>query len=331
MLIFFFHPQTPNRKQESFWRRVQQLDLVGNLLLISAVVMLLLALEWGGTTYPWNDKTVIGLLVGAGVEVVVFLAWQYHKKGKALIPLEIVSQRTVAASFASSFFLSGSVLVLAYYLPYWFQTIKNESAIESGVDLVPYLGSNFVLAMITGAFVTKVGYFTPPALLGAAIATVGFGFIYTISTDTSTARWVGYQVLAGGGIGMAIQQGAVAVQAVLPPVIVPLATTLVMFAQSLAGAIFVSVGSSILRNELSSGLEQAQLPGVNVGAVLAAGATEVRLLVPTDQIAAVIAIYNQALEKVFLIAVPLAAMAFISTLPMEWRSVKGQKISGGEA
>ena len=327
-LIFFFHPQKHSRAKESFRQKLQHLDAVGNFLLITAVIMLLLALQWGGVTYAWSDARIIGLLVGAGIESLIFFAWLVYHGDAALIPLGVISQRTVAASFTSAFFLSGTLLILTYYLPYWFQAIKDNSAIASGVHTIAYLAANFILSIVAGATAQKTGYVNPPAILGAGVASVGAGLITTLKVDTSTARWIGYEILIGAGIGASIQQGVVAVQVVLPDDLVPIATSLILFSQSLSGAIFVSVGSSVLRNKLESGLEGARLPGVDVVQVLDAGATEVRSIVPADQLEKVLVIYNNALDKVFIIAVPLAAMAMFCAFGLEWRNLKGRKPAG---
>lgn len=306
-------------------KRLLQLDPIGNLLLITAVVMLLLALQWGGTKYAWSESKIVGLLAGTGVMSIIFILWQLYRGQGALIPPKVISQRTVASSSLMGFFLSGALLVESYYVPYWFQAIKNETAITSGVDTIPYLASNFVCTMIAGFFVTKSGYFNPPAILGGAIATVGCGLITLYDVDTPTGRWIGYLIIAGGGIGFAVQQGIVAVQAVLPQEVVPIATSLVLFAQSLAGAIFVSVGSSLLRNRLESGLEAAHIPGVDVTSVLAAGATQIKDTVPEVSWPQVMQIYNDALDKVFVVAVPLAGLGMICAMGMEWKSIKPKK------
>lgn len=122
-----------------------------------------------------------------------------------------------------------------------------------------------------------------------------------------------------------IQQGLVAVQAVPPRETVSIGTALVLFAQSLSGSIFVSVGSSLLRNKLSAGLSEARLPGVNISEILSVGATEVRDKIPAEELARFLVIYNDALQKVFILAVPLTALAFFTALAMEWRSLKEEK------
>ena len=106
-------------------------------------------------------------------------------------------------------FFSEALLVEIYYIPYQVQPIKIETAIKSGVDTIPYLTSNFFYMMIPGSFVTKIGYFNHPAILRDGIATVRCGLITLYHVDTPTGRWIGYLIIAGGGIGFAIQQGTV--------------------------------------------------------------------------------------------------------------------------
>lgn len=325
-LVFFFHPEKrPEEANKTFGRKVLDLDLVGNFLLITSVIMLLLALQWGGIDYSWSSGRIVGLLVGAGLEGLLFLGWQAYKSDKALIPPSIVKQRTVAASFSAAFCLTGAMLVHSYYLPYWFQAITDRSAVASGVASIPYFVSNFFCAMVTGAIVTKTGYFNPPAIIGPMIAVIGCGLFTTLDTETRTAQWAGFEILAGGGIGIAIQQGIVAVQAVVPKESIPIATAIILFAQSLAGAIFVAVGNSVLRNQLESGLEAAKLPGVDIAKVLSIGATEFRQVIPIKSLSGVLHIYNDALDKVFTISIPLAGLGAICALGMEWKSLKSKK------
>lgn len=118
-LIFFFRPQKKEAEMRKTLRgRLLQLDPIGNLLLITAVVMLLLALQWNETKYAWSESRIVGLLVGTGHMSIVFIIWQLYRGNGALISPKVVSQRTVIASFLISFFLSEALLVESYYIPY---------------------------------------------------------------------------------------------------------------------------------------------------------------------------------------------------------------------
>ena len=290
--------------------------------------MLLLALQWGGETYAWNSPQIAGLLTGGVLELLVFAMWQLYLGDLALIPPKVLGQRTVAASFGMSFFLSGTILAHAYYLPYWFQAVRFQSPVQSGVNMLPYVATMFAMSIVAGSLVTKTGWFTPPALVGPVIGTIGCGLLTTLDADTPTARWVGFMILTGGGMGIGFQQGIIATQAVLPPHLVAIGSNMIMFAQSLAGAIFVSVGNSVLRNELVTALHDEGFAEDLIARLINAGATNVHRLVDPAQLGGLITAYNWALSRVFVMAVPLAGLGFVSVWPMEWKNIKAKDTAG---
>ena len=187
--------------------------------------------------------------------------------------------------------------------------------------MIPFLLGNSLFAILVGAFVSKVGYFKPPAILGSAIATVGSALLSTLAVDTASSKWIGYEVLTSVGLGMAVQQGYVAVQSVVSVEQLAVASALISAFQSLGGAISVSVGNTVLLNELYD----AALPGVDIDAVIAAGATGFRTLVPEERIPELLSVYNEAFRKVFLIGIVCSGLAFVAALGLEWKSIKSGK------
>jgi len=75
----------------------------------------MLALQWGGTVYPWNNSKIIGLFVGFGLMIGIFIIIQIKRGDKATIPLSIFKQRTVTSACLFLFFLSAGLFVLIYY------------------------------------------------------------------------------------------------------------------------------------------------------------------------------------------------------------------------
>ncbi|KAJ9196939.1 hypothetical protein DTO164E3_4226 [Paecilomyces variotii] len=324
--IFFFFKATKRPSQKlPVWRRILQLDLVGNVLLLGTFIMLFLALQYNDEGIPWSDPMIIGLLTGFGVSLVLFLGWQWYMQDRALMVPSILLQRSVLASCAAAFCIYATMLMHAYFLPIWFQAIKGASATSSGVDMLAYTLANAIIGIITGVVVTVTGYFAPPAILGCAIATVGCGLLSTLQPHTSTAKWVGYEILASAGLGMAVQQGFIAVQRVLRIDQVPIATAAVTCFQSLGGAVFVSVGNTILNGEIIRAAKSNKLPGVDIAKVIAAGATRFRSTVPPRALPALIGIYNGAVQKVLIACIATAGAAFVSTLFLEWKSVRSEE------
>ncbi|XXH05488.1 hypothetical protein Hte_011918 [Hypoxylon texense] len=322
VMILVYHPRIRDGPRRPAFRRFVDLDLVGNVILLSASVMLFLALEYTLTGAAWASAKVIGLLCGAFVTAVVLLVWLWWKQDAALIPPAIAKQRTVAASCLMAFFTYGALLIHTYFLPIWFQAILGYTAIESGVAMIPYFVANALFSVFSGIFVSVVGYFTPPAILGSAIGTVGCGIITLFSPDMSTAMWIGFEILASAGFGMSIQQGFTAVQTVLGPDELAVGTAAVVASQSLGGAVFISVGNSVFQNRLQSLVSQTDIPGLDVEAVVSAGAVAFREVVPAADLPALLTQYDAALHTVLVVAIPLAALACLSCCFLQWKSVK---------
>ena len=322
MILIFRPHKDVHIIDKPFLEKMLALDLLGNSLLIVAAVMLFLALQFNEQYWAWRSARIIGLLVGSGITAILFVFWQWRQGDKALLPPKIILQRSVAFSCLGAFFIYGTFLVHAYYLPIWFQAIKNDTAIMSGVSLIAYVIGNAIFSVIAGIAVSKIGYFAPPAIIGAAVGTVGCGLLSTLQVDSGPGQWVGYQVVTSAGLGMAVQQGIIAVQTVLPLEQTPIGIAAVISMQSLGGAIFVSVGNNVLQNMLNQASAGNALPGIDVKAVVTAGATQFRSIVPTESLRALLVAYNYALQRVFISAVPLSGLAFIVAFGLEWRSVR---------
>ena len=327
-MVFFFKPhKDAQESKKQFFEKIVALDLIGNFILIVAAVMFFLALQYNEQNWPWSSARVIGLLVGAFITAIIFILWQRRQGDEALLPPRIILQRSVALSCLAAFFIYGTLLIHAYYLPIWFQAIKGANAIHSGIDLIAYMIANALFSVLAGILVSKVGYFAPPAIIGAAVGTVGCGLLSTLQVTSSPGHWIGYQVLTSAGIGMAVQQGVIAVQTVLKLDQIPIGIAAIVSMQSLGGAVFVSVGNNILQNILDRASASNELPGVDVSAVIAAGATQFRSIVPPASLPALLTVYNRALQKVFIAAIPLCGLAFVAALGLEWKSVKNKKPS----
>jgi nitrate/nitrite transporter NarK len=111
----------------------------------------------------------------------------------------------------------GDLVLLIYYLPIYFQSIRGASPIESGVDNLPLVISVGIFCVVGGMVVSKTGHATPTMFAGAAVATVGIGLLYTLDLDTSTGKWIGYQILTGSAIAFSVQNGLNIAQANVGP------------------------------------------------------------------------------------------------------------------
>ncbi len=310
------------------WRQqLHQLDPIGTFFFITGIVCLLLALQWGGSTYPWNDGRIIALLVLFVLLISTFIAVQIWKKETATVPPRIVKNRSILAGMWSQFSVGSSMMIMVYYLPIWFQAIRNVSAYKSGIDTLPLILSLVVASISAGALVSRIGYYTPFMIANSVVMSIGAGLITTFTPTTGHARWIGYQVVFGFGLGLGMQQASLAAQAVLARKDAPTGISLIMFCQQLGGALFVSIGQNVFANELVKGL--ASIGGIQPAEVVATGATELRTEVGAANIQSVLLAYNGALVKVFQSALAMACLSIIGALAMEWKNIKKDKKKSG--
>ncbi|MCJ1397095.1 hypothetical protein MMC11_000287 [Xylographa trunciseda] len=323
--LFFKSPARQKETSIGFTERFKQFDPFGTAVFIPSIVCLLLALQWGGSTYAWASGRIIALFVVFGLLVISFIGIQLWKKENATVPPRIISQRSVAFGFLFAFSLGGAFFTIVYYIPIWFQAIQGVSAVESGIRNLPMILGVVVMSIVSGIGITTLGYFTPFIILSSILMAIGCGLLSTFRVDTGSAEWIGYQVIAGCGVGLGIQTPVIAIQTVLRLEDVPVGTSIILFSQTLGGAIFVSVAQNIFTNKLLSGVI-ATVPTINPGLVLATGATSLQTAVPPKDLPAVLLAYNAALDQVFYISVAMATLSIVGALGMEWKSVKGKKV-----
>ena len=67
--------------------------------------------------------------------------------------------------------------------------------------------------MVSGGLITAYGHYVPFLFAGAIVATIGTGLIYTLDIGSPSGQWIGYQALAGIGVGLSIQVPIIANQA----------------------------------------------------------------------------------------------------------------------
>ena len=319
------------QKPTTFREKTTRLDPLGTFFFLPCIICLLLALEWGGVTYKWADVRIIVLLVLSGTLFVAFLFVQRWKGEGAMVPGHIFFNRSIIAGVWFSFCIGGSMQTLFYYLPIWFQAIKGASALKSGIMSLPLVLGMSIASIVAGILTKKIGYFTPWMIATSIVTPIAAGLISTLTPHTAHPAWIGYQALFGLGFGMGNQQPSVAAQTVLPRKDVPIGASLMQFSQILGGAVFLSVGNNIFDSQLARNL--AKVPGIDVGSVVDAGATELRKMVSSTKLPLVLVAYNNALRATFYLTVALTCLLIFGAASMEWKSVKRdqqKEISGAK-
>ncbi|RDW58821.1 hypothetical protein BP6252_13297 [Coleophoma cylindrospora] len=313
------HPKPPVR--EVLRKAVLTMDLFGLVLLWPAAIMFFFALQWGGNQYRWDSSTVIGLFVGAAVTFAAFLWWEYRCADNALLPFSMLRMRVISSASATMFFFMSAMLTSYYYLPIYFQAVKGDSPLMSGVHILPSILSQVIVTMSTGTLIQKLGYYLPNVLIGTALTTIAYGLYSTLRPITSVGKWIGYQIIGGAGSGAASSGSYIAIQNTVPRASIPTAMAIVILCQNLGSAVSLTIAQTIFSNSLRSDIA-ADVPGVNADAILAGGARMVRSLVSAQQLPAVLSAYSKAIDAVMYLGIGLGVSAFACAWGLGFKDIR---------
>ncbi|GAP91499.1 putative efflux pump antibiotic resistance [Rosellinia necatrix] len=304
--------------------KLSELDVPGTVSLVASLISLLIALQWGGSTYPWNDGRIIALLVVFGVLAIVFFITQTTSfLGKAnTIPPAVAKNRDIwfAASYAVG--ITGGVYVAVLYLPVWFQALRGYSALSSGILLIPLIAGYVVGSVIAGGLTSAIGYYNPGMIIGSVLAIAGSALLTTLDLSSNTAHIIGYQLLYGFGVGFGFGQPSYVVQTVLDTIDVPIGVTLITLLQNLSASIFVAVAQSIFQGELRRRISLAS-PDTDLSDIAGSGAGNFLSAFPPGEQAAARQGYSKSLLLTLYVSLALSASSSVGAICTRWGSMKG--------
>ncbi|RAL07449.1 MDR family MFS transporter [Aspergillus homomorphus CBS 101889] len=322
LILLFFQDPLKTKSTVLPWRvKLKRLDLLGAGLFVPSITFFLLALQWGGTEYAWNNVRVIVLFALSGVLLIAFI-WQEKREGdNALLPGRVMRSRSVLAGMWFGLCNNSSLSVFEYYMPTYFQAVRGVSATISGVLCLPIV-VGLILSILVGSSLTSaIGYYTPFMIITAVLSPIAAGLLTTLQTEQSLASLICYQALLGVGTGIGFQGPQVAVQTVLPVADAPTGIALIIFAQNFGPAVFVSIAQTIFTGELRTRLGE-MLPSLGTQSLTQMGFSDIEQHVAPADIPRVIEGYVRALTTAYFLPVGLACCLMVGALGMEWRSVK---------
>ncbi|KAK0618892.1 major facilitator superfamily domain-containing protein [Immersiella caudata] len=252
-------PRDPN------WRlALRTLDYPGFLFLSASLIALLVPIMQATTIYPWTSlETLLPLFLGiAGL--CLFLFHQAKITKNPLIPLNRFKDRTCLLTFLCTALHGLIVWCLMYYLPLYYQAIRNFTALQSGLAVLPETLTIVPASMAMGFLIGWSGRYRWAIWSGWVLSAGGLALLYLLDEDTSTAGWIGINVPAGFGMGMLFGALGFPIQACVDAESVPLAVSLFSFWRAFGATLGISIGSSIFASE-SKKLPPLQARGVLEG------------------------------------------------------------------
>ncbi|KAI1928307.1 hypothetical protein LOZ58_001017 [Ophidiomyces ophidiicola] len=328
----------------NFITSLKSIDYFGMLAIIGGTVMLLLGLQFGGINEPWDSATVICLIVFGAVLIVgfLFMEWRVTKiPGKRpIIPLNIFQQPSTLAILMVCF-LHGIILIAPfYYLPLFFQSARAATPILSGVYVLPLVLSSSFASIFAGGFTKKTGRVVEPIWVGVVLSTLGLGLLIDLDTRSSWAKLIIYQLVLGIGIGPNYFSPVLALQRVVRPQDIAIATSTLGFVRQLGSALSVVIGGVIFQSQMQkkvSTLREALGPRAEqFSGASAAASVELIKQLPEAQKQLVKQTYAASIRPMYYVYMGLSAAAlltsfFIETNKLEQKAEKEPEMGHDKA
>ncbi|KAF2490808.1 MFS general substrate transporter [Lophium mytilinum] len=270
LLVLFLKVKAPTGNTP-WTEKLAKIDLAGNVIFVTGVSFILVALAYAGTLWPWKSyNTIVTLLFGCS-GIVVFLF--YEESSYCLhptMPLRLFRNRTSAAAFAITFIHSLLTLLVIYFLPVYFQAVLLSTPTRSGVQMLPTVIVLVPFSAISGALLSKLGRYKPFHIAGFSVMTVGLGTFITLSARSPTVAWIMVQFVVAVGSGFALSTLLPAAQAQLDDKDTAAATATWAFVRQFGVVWGVSVPAAIFNSQVEHLLPRIDDAGVR--ATLAGGA-----------------------------------------------------------
>ncbi|KAG9002658.1 hypothetical protein FRB90_011342 [Tulasnella sp. 427] len=251
---------------DTLGNKMRRLDLVGNAIVIASTTISIVALTWAGIQHPWTSAAVLVPLILGLLGLGVFFVYEAKVPIEPVVPWELINNRTSLLGYVSVFLHGIISTAVIYYLPLYFQTALEQGPVKSGISM---FGNAFTIApgaIAAGATAAIFSSYRPQNAIGWVLTSVGVGLLSLLKSSSSKAEWIGYQLIEGIGLGFLFTAPQFPVLAPLPVTETAHALAFFTFIRSFAQTWGVTIGATILQNELKQRLPQAFLEGLDSSA-----------------------------------------------------------------
>ncbi|RYP09156.1 hypothetical protein DL765_008547 [Monosporascus sp. GIB2] len=309
------------------WRiALSRVDFLGNAIFIPSMLSIFFGLIMGGNHtagFPWNSwRIILPLILG----ILGWIGFHIHQASpicrEPSMPPRLFKHRTSAVGFLMIFLASTFLQAISFFLPIYFQAIKGASPLMSGVYYLPFTIAILILAGMAGGFLSKTGRYRPVHWAGWTLSAIGAGLLSMLDENSSTGAWIGFQVIAAGGVGFIFTVSLPSTLAALAESDVAVATGTYAFMRTLGFVWGVTMSSITFNGQIDAYLDFVSDPLVR--RLLADGAAYSYAAgiggdsggindLPEPSRSQVIDVYVQALRVVWLVFIGISCIGFFST------------------
>ncbi|WP_443611928.1 MFS transporter [Actinacidiphila acidipaludis] len=286
-----------------------RLDVLGALLLAAGSTCLVLLTTWGGSTYGWRSREILGLGAGALVCGLLFVLVERFA-AEPVIPLRLFRDGVFNVTAVVGGVIGVALFGAASYLPTFLQMVDGASATGSGLLMLPMMLGVVTASIVSGQLISRTGRYKVFPLLGAALSAVGMYLLSLLGKDTPRLEYSGYMAVLGLGIGMILPVLVLAVQNSVRPGDIGSATSANNYFRQIGGSVGAAVFGTLFANRLAKRLAVELPHGAHLPDPQSVTPQLVRTL-PAPVRDGYIAAYADAMPRIFLYLVPVLVLGFL--------------------
>ncbi|CAO3636332.1 unnamed protein product [Mucor fragilis] len=322
MLVLFFFLRLPT-PQGKLMDKLKRVDYAGTVIVLAFATLFLLALNFGGQEFPWKSAAVIVPLVLSILLIGLLVLVEKKFAKEPIMPPRLFTNRSVVSVILTNWFFGMTFFSAVYYLPIYFQVVRNDSAMWSGIRLIPMQMVLTVLSTIVGVSISKTGIYRPLICVGMALLTMWIGLFSLFKEDTPFSEIYGITIIGGAGLGFLFSSTIIALQASVEPKDIAVVTGLGNFARILGGALGVAISSAVLNSQLTQELPK-YLPMEEAAKVIQSS-EYVNHGLPAEYLETTLRVYVESLQLIWYVLIPMAGLGFISSLFVKHHSIRSHK------
>ncbi|GAB3622213.1 hypothetical protein GCM10027418_02950 [Mariniluteicoccus endophyticus] len=319
-------------------RREAKIDFAGIVTMAVSLVCILLATSFGGTSYAWGSWQIITLYSVGTIFLLMFLFLETRAE-EPVIPLRLFRSSIFTLSNLASFLIAIMMFGAIIYIPVYAQGVLGVNATNSGLILLPLMLGLIVVGMIGGWFISKTGRYKELTVAGVILTGVGYWLLTRLHFGSSNAELTFAMAVLGVGLGGCMQQYTLMIQNNARRSDLGVATATNQFFRNVGSTVGIAIYGTVMTSSMPGAIarhlppEMAQQMGrggqqMNAGSVLDPAALAKLPKPLADAIRMGLA---ESLHNVFVIGLPLAALAALATLFIKAVPLRNTISSGEEA
>jgi EmrB/QacA subfamily drug resistance transporter len=225
------------------------LDWLGLLMLSPGLAIFVYGLAETAAGGGFKSIDALGGVV-VGLLLVAAFVWHANRRDGALIDVRLFARRTVGSAALTMFLFGTAFFGTALLLPLYFQVVRGESALHSGL-LLAVQGFGAMISMPVAARITDTT--GPGRIVLTGLTLVGLGMLGLTQIQSDTPFWLieGVLFLTGLGMGSTMMPAMSAALATLQRHEIARATSGLNVVQRVGGSIGTAVLAVVLSHQIA--------------------------------------------------------------------------------